>query len=453
MANANPYLVLRRTRDSVIKQLRQLFAPSANTFVSPAFKYPYLESSSNGNVLFYGNPSNGNTLVIGVNIITFVSGSPSGLQVHIEVTQQGTSANLVILINANSSILKVSATTNSIPNQVTLTATVAGSIGDAITLAVSSTVLAVSSPTLLNGGLWDFDHSKIFIGDAIPQQYAALPMLCVDTCVAREDRYLGPEDLSQAKNSFNVVTADKIFTSLVATVNINLYTIDDTIARDEVLDVIYNNISTIRDQLAVDGIEMIRRTFPTESRVMQDNRWYITNHFTLELYLEWTDDLLPISTVSGIGINVPLTGPVPVITSPALYEWSGLPFNVITVVNPTHLIINDTTGMTAGDTIIQGIYTTTITTVTDGTHLVVGNTTGWVTGVAVDNHTSVPFNYQIAAIGATSYSSSALPTGLSLNASTGLVSGVPLVSGSFYVTLGAVNANGTGNLSLTILIP
>jgi uncharacterized phage protein gp47/JayE len=67
----------------------------------------------------------------------------------------------------------------------------------------------------------------------------------------------------------------------------------------------------------------------------------------------------------------------------------GLPFTVTTVTDLTHLVVNNTTSMTSGDTIVQGVHTTTITTVTDGTHLVVGSTSGWVGGGASASDTSV----------------------------------------------------------------
>jgi uncharacterized phage protein gp47/JayE len=67
----------------------------------------------------------------------------------------------------------------------------------------------------------------------------------------------------------------------------------------------------------------------------------------------------------------------------------GLPFTVTTVTDGTHLIVSSTTGMTGGDTIVQGANTTTITTVTDGTHLVVGSTSGWVGGGTAARDTSV----------------------------------------------------------------
>lgn len=455
MANSNPYLILRRVRDSVILQLRQLFAPANNTAVVPPFQYNYIESAATGFIQFYGNTSAGNTLTIGTNTITFVAGAPVGLQVQIGATQQITLANLVALINANTVTLFVTATTNTIPGKVNLTSSVTGTFGNSTVLASSSPVLRVSGPTLTQGGLFDFDNSEIFISDAIPQDYQDWPMIIVDTASASETRYLGPEDSYQEKNSFNVVTVDEIFSSLVVNVNINIYTIDDTLARDNITDLIYNNISEIRTVLATNGIEMIDRTLPTEGRIFQDQRQYITNHFTLRVYCEWSDNLTPIVNVSSINVSVPVqTDAVPTITSPISASYThGITFIVDTVVNATHLTVENTVGMANGHTISQGVHTTTITTVVDANHLVVGSTTGWVAGPALDTSINLPFNYIITANNnPTSYGAVGLSAGLSINTGNGLISGIPSVTGTFYCTISATNGTGTATGPLTLTI-
>jgi len=63
------------------------------------------------------------------------------------------------------------------------------------------------------------------------------------------------------------------------------------------------------------------------------------------------------------------------------------------------------------------------------------------------------FSYQIIATGgATSYSATGLPAGLTVNTATGLISGTPTVAATTAVTVGATNGGGTGTKALTITV-
>lgn len=65
----------------------------------------------------------------------------------------------------------------------------------------------------------------------------------------------------------------------------------------------------------------------------------------------------------------------------------------------------------------------------------------------------VPFEYQITATnGPTSYGAAGLPLGLSVNTSSGLISGTPRQAGVYAVELSASNAGGTGVKILTLII-
>jgi len=301
-------------------------------------------------------------------------------------------------------------------------------------------------------GMWDYDHSKIFISDIIPQDNAAFPALVIDTYSGNETRYLG-EDQNQVKNSFHVVTEDNHFASITSTVTINIYIIDDTIARDEIIDTIYDHFKDITHQLAINGIEIIKSTMPSETRVMQDNRWWITNRIVIDVYSEWRDTPLPIVNISGLGITVPIEQNLPpVITSPILYSWANqtVPFTIASVDTGTNLTVNNTNGLVSGDTIKQGSPSTIISSITDGTHLVVISTTGFIAGAA---SMIIPFNYNITAINSpTSFGATGLPSQLSVNAGNGLISGNSPTVGTFYVTLSAINAAGIGTESLTLTI-
>lgn len=65
----------------------------------------------------------------------------------------------------------------------------------------------------------------------------------------------------------------------------------------------------------------------------------------------------------------------------------------------------------------------------------------------------VPFSYQIAATDApTSFNATGLPAGLTVNTSSGLISGTPSANGVYSVTLSATNGIGTGTATLTLTI-
>lgn len=77
-----------------------------------------------------------------------------------------------------------------------------------------------------------------------------------------------------------------------------------------------------------------------------------------------------------------------------------------------------------------------------------------ISGAATANGTvGQAFSYQIIASNSpTSFAAANLPSGLSLNTSTGLISGTPTTAGTTNATLSATNATGTGNATLSIAI-
>ena len=76
------------------------------------------------------------------------------------------------------------------------------------------------------------------------------------------------------------------------------------------------------------------------------------------------------------------------------------------------------------------------------------NTSGTVSGIAG----SYFYGKVTASNDITSYSASGLPTGVILNAASGVFSGVPTTVGTFSGTLGAINSTGTVTMPLTIIV-
>jgi hypothetical protein len=133
---------------------------------------------------------------------------------------------------------------------------------------------------------------------------------------------------------------------------------------------------------------------------------------------------------------------------------------------PSGLALNPLTGAITGTNTNAGTFNATITAANS-----TGQTTNSLSIIVYSAAASAPavtspltamgnvavrFNYQITASNnPTSFFVIGLPTGLSFTPASGLISGVPGVTGNFAVTLRALNRNGTGsaNLSLTINPP
>lgn len=77
----------------------------------------------------------------------------------------------------------------------------------------------------------------------------------------------------------------------------------------------------------------------------------------------------------------------------------------------------------------------------------------WQTVPVLNGVTGRPFSYTITANNSpTVFSANSLPTGLTVNTSTGVISGQPLQAGTFSITLGAGNASGTAYANATLVV-
>lgn len=108
-----------------------------------------------GSAVFSANPANSDTLTIGGTTVTFVTALTSGIQCLIGSTLANTLANLigVLSTSTDANLIKFTYST-SLGTTLKLTANPAqlvGTAGNALTLAKSSTVIAVSGATLSGG--------------------------------------------------------------------------------------------------------------------------------------------------------------------------------------------------------------------------------------------------------------------------------------------------------------
>jgi hypothetical protein len=127
---------------------------------------------------------------------------------------------------------------------------------------------------------------------------------------------------------------------------------------------------------------------------------------------------------------------------------------------PPGLAVNSSTGVISGNPVVAGTYAATISAGNAGgtdteplTVTILPAPPVITSGLSATGAEGAAFNYQITASNnPVSFNATGLPPGLTVDSSTGTVSGVPTASGSFAITISASNAGGTGSATRALTI-
>src|SRR5437870_1036733 len=150
-------------------------------------------------------------------------------------------------------------------------------------------------------------------------------------------------------------------------------------------------------------------------------------------------------------VGVAFTYQIVASNCPTSYNATGL---------PSGLTVNTSTGLISGTPTTAGTYSVTISATNSGgtgsatLTLTIKPPAPVITSPATaTGQVGVAFSYQITATNnPTSYNATGLPAGLTVNTSTGLISGTPTTAGTYSVTISATNSGGTGSATLTLTI-
>src|SRR5438067_3036255 len=156
------------------------------------------------------------------------------------------------------------------------------------------------------------------------------------------------------------------------------------------------------------------------------------------------------NTASGT-VGVAFSYQITATNNPTSFNATGL---------PAGLTVNTTTGLISGTPTTAGTYTVTISATNSGgtgsatLTLTINPAAPVITSpLTATGQVGVSFSYQITATNdPTSYQPAALPVCLTVNTTTGLISGTPTTAGTYTVTISATNAGGTGSATLTLTI-
>ena len=179
---------------------------------------------------------------------------------------------------------------------------------------------------------------------------------------------------------------------------------------------------------------------------------YLTNKYGISATLVNVNAPVITSAATATGqTGVAFTYQVAATNSPTSFAATGL---------PSGLSINASTGLISGSPTAVGVSTVTLSAANASGSASLSLTLTVSAGgpiisspLTAAGQIGQSFQYQIVASGTpTIYSAVGLPTGLTLNTATGLISGTPTVAAVTSVTLGAVNPIGTGMATLTLTI-
>jgi len=141
-------------------------------------------------------------------------------------------------------------------------------------------------------GSVDYDCSKVLINDVTPEDHLSYPSINVMSLSGEESRFL-QEDYFNTLDCSGTTRVDLRGAPMYFSVSVEATALD-TITRDELLDRLYQRFKIITDDLADNGVAIIKTSLNRDRREFIQDRWFYTSGVEMKLYAEWIEqDLIP----------------------------------------------------------------------------------------------------------------------------------------------------------------
>ena len=125
------------------------------------------------------------------------------------------------------------------------------------------------------------ETSRISVVDATPSEMANFPAIVISTMSGTEERYLGPDFLEEDDDQ-----QDVSFVSIPVSIQVKTYA-KDTVSRDELGDRFFEYMKIAINQLADNGVAIVKIRINSDSREFIDDRWWYNSNFSIDAYTEW----------------------------------------------------------------------------------------------------------------------------------------------------------------------
>lgn len=155
-------------------------------------------------------------------------------------------------------------------------------------------------------GTVNFDQTKITINDVTPDDHLFFPTIIVSSLAGEEHRFLQEDFFNFSVDPDTQVATETRGAPITFSVKIEATALD-TVVRDEVLDRLYQKFKIVTDDLADNGVGVVKTSLLADRREFPHDRWIYTSGVLMTLYGEWLEEEVVTDTVGSISGEVSTT--------------------------------------------------------------------------------------------------------------------------------------------------